>query len=281
MNGVLVINKETNLTSRDVVNKVCKILNTKKIGHTGTLDPIATGVLVLCIGKCTKLVNMITSNDKEYIASFKIGIKTDTGDITGKVIEEQSGSLRSKDVKNVFLKFPKAYNQEVPIYSAVKIKGKKLYEYARANEEVKLPSREVEIKELELISFKGKMITFRAVVSKGTYIRSLINDLCLKLNTIGTMTSLVRTRQGNFLIDDSFTVKEVASNKHKLITIYELFKDYEQREIDGEFLTKIKNGVLIDYDFENYVTFIHKKDIIAIYEQYEKDEKLAKPLIIF
>jgi tRNA pseudouridine55 synthase len=207
MHGVLVINKESGPTSRDVVNEVSRILNTKKIGHTGTLDPIASGLLVLCIGKATKLVNFITSSDKEYIASFKIGVKTDTGDITGKVIEEVKGSLRSKDVKNVLLKFPKVYNQEVPIYSAVKIKGKKLYEYARANEEVKLPSREVEIKELELISFKGKTITFRALVSKGTYIRSLINDICKKLNTVGTMTSLVRTKQGNFSIDNSFTVK--------------------------------------------------------------------------
>jgi tRNA pseudouridine55 synthase len=281
MHGVLVISKESGPTSRDVVNEVSKILNTKKIGHTGTLDPIASGLLVLCVGKATKLVNFITSSDKEYIASFKIGVKTDTGDITGKIIEEVKGSLRSKDVKNVFLKFPKVYNQEVPIYSAVKIKGKKLYEYARANEEVKLPSREVEIKELELIGFKGKTITFRALVSKGTYIRSLINDICKKLNTVGTMISLVRNKQGNFSIDNSFTVKEVANNKYKLITIKELFKDYEQREIDGEFLTKIKNGVLIDYDFEDYLVFIHKKDIIAIYQKYEKDSKFAKPLIIF
>ncbi len=281
MHGVLVINKASGPTSRDVVNEVSKILNTKKIGHTGTLDPIASGLLVLCVGKATKLVNFITSSDKEYIASFKIGIKTDTGDVTGKIIEEVKGSLRSKDVKNVFLKFPKAYNQEVPIYSAVKIKGKKLYEYARANEEVKLPSREVEIKELELISFKGKIITFRALVSKGTYIRSLINDICKKLNTVGTMTSLIRTKQGSFLLDDSFTVKELASDKYKLITIKELFKDYEQREIDGEFLIKIKNGVLIDYDFEDYLVFIHKKTIIAIYQKYDKDPNFAKPLIIF
>ncbi|HOP66056.1 MAG TPA: hypothetical protein PLX66_03485, partial [Bacilli bacterium] len=225
-------------------------------------------------------VDFITSSDKEYIASFKLGVKTDTGDITGKVIEEAKASLRSKEVKNAFLKFPKTYNQEVPIYSAVKINGKKLYEYARANKKVKLPKRKVEIKELELISFKGKTITFRALVSKGTYIRSLINDICSKLNTIGTMTSLVRTKQGGFLLDNSFTVKEVENSKYKIITIKELFKDYEQREIDGKFLTKIKNGALIDYDFEDYLVFIYKKDIIAIYQQYNKNPKLAKPLII-
>lgn len=281
MHGILVINKEVGPTSRDVVNEVSKILNTKKIGHTGTLDPIASGLLVLCIGKATKLVNFITSSDKEYIASFKLGIKTDTGDITGKVIEEAKVSLRTKEVKNTFLKFPRIYNQEVPIYSAVKIKGKKLYEYARANKEVELPLREVAIKELELISFKGKTITFRALVSKGTYIRSLINDICKKLNTIGTMTSLVRTKQGDFSLDDGFTVKEVANGKHKIITIRELFKDYEQREVDGEFLTKIKNGVLIDYDFEDYLVLTNKKGIVAIYQQYNKNPKLAKPLIIF
>ncbi len=281
MNGLLVINKESGFTSRDVVNQVCKALNTKKIGHTGTLDPMATGVLVLCVGKYTKLVDFITNGDKEYIASFKIGIKTDTGDITGKVIEEKESFIEIKQIKEVFNNFPKSYNQEVPIYSAVKIKGKKLYQYARANEKVDLPSRKVEIKELELLGFEKNIVTFRAIVSKGTYIRSLINDICNNLNTIGTMTSLIRTRQGSFLIDNAFTVKEVENNKYKFITKEELFQNYEQREIAGDYLNKIKNGVLINYDFEDYVVFIYENQIVAIYEQYKKDPKLAKPLIIF
>ena len=136
MDGILLINKDKNITSRDVVNKVCKLLNTKKIGHTGTLDPIATGVLVLCIGKYTKLVDIITSYEKEYIATALLGVDYDTLDITGNIIKKEEVDININQIKEVLNTFIGKYIQEVPIYSAVKINGKRLYEYARSNEEI-------------------------------------------------------------------------------------------------------------------------------------------------
>ena len=200
MNGLIVVNKETGKTSRDIVNSLNHIFNTKKIGHTGTLDPIASGVLVCVIGKYTKLVNLLTSDAKEYIAEIKLGIKTDTLDITGNVISTNTFNITETDILKVFKKFPKTYLQTVPLYSSVHVQGKRLYEYARDNTPVTLPKRKVSIYNLELISFNKDIITFKTKVSKGTYIRSLIEDICSKLNTCGTMNNLIRTKQGNFSI---------------------------------------------------------------------------------
>ena len=151
MDGILLIDKPKGVTSRDVVNCVVKKLNIKKVGHTGTLDPIATGVLVICVGKATKLVNYLTSTEKEYIATVELGTKTDTLDNTGKIIEEQKATIKKEKILNVLESFKGKYVQEVPIYSAVKVNGKKLYEYARNGEKVELPKREVEVKNIELI----------------------------------------------------------------------------------------------------------------------------------
>ena len=154
-NGILIVNKPKNYTSRDIVNIISKKFKTKKVGHTGTLDPIATGVLVICINKATKIVELLTSTDKEYIASFTIGTLTDTLDITGNIIKEQKSIFNKSEIKEALNSMIGTYNQEVPIYSAVKINGKKLYEYARNNEEIKLPKHQVEIKELELLDIKN------------------------------------------------------------------------------------------------------------------------------
>ena len=150
MNGLLLINKDKNMTSRDVINKLNHIFSMKKIGHTGTLDPLATGVMVCLFGKYTKLVDIITSYNKEYIAEIKLGVKTDTLDITGNVIETQNIKVTNEDILKVFSNFPKEYMQKVPIYSAVKINGKKLYEYARNNQLIELPKRKVNIYNLDI-----------------------------------------------------------------------------------------------------------------------------------
>ena len=150
MNGILVVNKEPNMTSRDVVNILTKFFNTKKIGHTGTLDPIAEGVLVICLGKYTKLCDLLTSKYKEYIATIKLGIKTDTLDITGNVLEESKvPNITEEQIKEVLNSFLGKSIQETPIYSAVKVTGKKLYEYAREGKSVELPKREIDIKSIE------------------------------------------------------------------------------------------------------------------------------------
>ena len=279
MNKLLVVNKGTNLTSRDVVNSLSKIFNFKKIGHTGTLDPIATGVLVCLFGKYTKLSNLLTALDKEYIAEIKLGIKTDTGDITGNILETKDYNITKKDIINVFNLFPKKYIQTVPKYSAVKINAKKLYEYARSNIEVELPKREVNIYSLELISFKDNIITFKTHVSKGTYIRSLIEDICYNLNTIGTMNNLIRTKQGLFNIENAYTLEDIKSGNFNFLDIHN-FLDYPIIEIPSNLIKTIKNGGIIDniFNISDKVIFTYNNEDIAIYEE---NKKTLRPYIMF
>ena len=244
-NGLLVVNKPKGMTSRDVVNKVCRKFNTKSVGHIGTLDPLAEGVLVCLIGKYTKLANILTNHDKEYIASFKLGILTDTLDITGNVLKEGKKEFSKDEITSALNHFKGKYSQEVPIFSAVKVNGKKLYEYARNNIDVKLPSKIVNIYDIELIDIKDDIITIKCKVSKGTYIRSLIRDIGAFLDTYATMTSL----------------------------------DIVTKKIDNEEDYKhIKNGNVMNINTNNYILFTYEDEDIALYEPF--DNKI-KPLIIF
>ena len=277
MNGIIIIDKEKNITSRDVVNKVSKILGTKKIGHTGTLDPLATGVLVLCVGRATKLVDLITGYDKEYIAEVCLGTLTDTLDVTGNVLKEKVTKISKKEIENVLNSFMPGYEQEVPIYSAVKINGKKLYEYARNNEDVILPKRYIKINSIKLISdivYENDKTYFSFItnVSKGTYIRSLINDIGKKLNTFGTMVELRRIKQGNFKIEDSTPLDNI-----KIISLEEILKDYCKVEVDEEFYKKISNGVKIKNEYNtDIVVFTHNTKVIAIYKNEDNFLKAYK-----
>ena len=219
MNGIIIVNKPKGLTSRDVVNKISKILNTKKVGHNGTLDPLAKGVLVICVGKYTKLNELLSSKEKEYIAEITLGIKTDTLDIEGKVLEKKEEILDIKKLKDTLNNFQKTYMQEVPKYSAVKVKGKKLYEYAREGIEIELPKKEVTIKTLELLGHDKNKFKIKTLVSKGTYIRSLIKDILDEMHIIGTMSNLTRTKQGKFNIEGSYTIEDIKNNNYKLLKI--------------------------------------------------------------
>lgn len=281
MTGAIVINKEEGITSRDVVNNLNRILETKQIGHTGTLDPMATGVLVCLIGKATKLSSILTNQDKEYIATFKLGILTDTLDITGNILKEENINIKEEDIIKVLKSYIKTYNQEVPIYSAVKVNGRKLYEYARNNEEVTLPKREVTIHTLDIIEIKEETITIKTKVSKGTYIRSLVRDIGLSLNTNATLTKLERTNLGNFNIDNSSTTEDVLHNKHKLYSIKEILKDYPTKELDPDMLYKVKNGQILDIEIKDYLLFTSNNKEIALYKKYEKDPKKIKPAVMF
>lgn len=287
MDGIVLINKGKNCTSRDVVNQVSKILKTKKIGHTGTLDPIATGVLVLCIGKATKLVEVITSYDKEYEAEVILGIKTDTKDITGKILKEEKAIISKENIEECLKKMIGTYNQTVPIYSAVKINGKKLYEYARNNEEIELPKRKVTIKELKLISditYEKEKTKFKIKchVSKGTYIRSLIEDIATNLNTIGTMENLKRTKQGNFQIASANTIQDIENNKFKIYPIEEILEKFYKIEMTDDLYFKIKNGSIIKNNYNHDIVAFTKNDkVIAIYKEYSKDKTLLKPWKMF
>lgn len=267
MNGIIVVNKEKDYTSRDVINILNKTFHTKKIGHTGTLDPIATGVLVVCIGKYTKLVDKITCYDKEYVASIKLGVKTDTLDISGNVLEENDNiNINEQDVITTLNSFLGSSIQEVPKYAAVKVNGKKLYEYARNGEEIELPKREIQISEIELLKSNNEIIEFRCVVSKGTYIRSLIKDICDKLGVLGTMSSLKRTRQGCFEINNSYTLEEIKNGNYNLLNVNDIFP-YVHYSLNDEEYFKVKNGVPIKLKKDDsYLILEYNKEIVAIYE---------------
>lgn len=277
MNKIIIVNKEKGLTSRDVVNKLCKIFNTQKIGHTGTLDPLASGVLVCLIGKYTKLVDLITSYDKEYIATIKLGIKTDTLDITGNILETKKVPLLElKTIKEVLNSFVGVFNSEVPLYSAIRINGKRLYEYARNNEEVKLPNRETYIKKIELIEYHDDLIKFRAVVSKGTYIRSLIASICEKLNICGCMSDLERIRQGNFQIKDANSLESIANNNYQELSLTDVLNVLILPANDN--YSKIKNGNIISLKIAGYVLFMDGEKELAL---YYFENNLGKLKILF
>ncbi len=278
LNGAIIINKESNMTSRDVVNILCKKLNTKAIGHIGTLDPLATGVLVCLIGKYTKLTNLLMEHNKEYIASFKLGILTDTLDITGNILKEEKYNLNKDSLNKVLTSFIGTYNQEVPIYSAVKINGKKLYEYARNNQSIELPKREVTIYSLDLLEIKDDIITIKTKVSKGTYIRSLIRDIGANLNTYATMTSLKRTKLGNFKLKDAYSINDILNNHYNLLSLKDLL-DIETININEEELFKIKNGQILNKETNKYILFKYHNQDIALYQSYDKNK--IKPLIMF
>lgn len=285
MDGILIVNKEKGYTSRDVVNKVSKILGTKKIGHTGTLDPLATGVLVLCIGEGLKVVELLMNHDKEYIAKFKLGINTDTLDITGKVLNTCDKKITKEQLLNTLNKFQGLIKQEVPKYSAVKVNGKKLYEYARNNIEVKLPIKEVNIYKLELLNYNEKTmeVTISCIVSKGTYIRSLIRDIGSSLGTYATMTELNRTKLGIYDINDSYSLSDIENDKYKMLDIKDIYPEDKKIIInDDNLLKKIKNGMVLDkfYEGKDKMILDKNKNLIAIYTEYSNKNKV-KPWKMF
>lgn len=211
MNGLINVDKPIGFTSFDVIRKLKKILNMKKIGHTGTLDPLATGVLVICLGRATKLANVIEATKKTYIADFILGSKTDTYDTEGEIIEKSEIRVSKIDVEQILGQFRGEIKQVPPMYSALKVNGKRLYELAREGVVIERKSREVTISKLELLEFDeetqcGKLY---CEVSKGTYIRSLIFDIGEELKTFAHMTGLRRTEVGEYKVEDGFTIEEM------------------------------------------------------------------------
>ncbi len=273
MNGIILIDKEKGITSRDVVNEVCKKLNTNKVGHTGTLDPIATGLMILCVGEGLKLVELLTGHDKEYIAKVRVGIKTDTYDVTGRLIEKKDFVLNKETLINTLNSFVGEYLQEVPIYSSVKVNGKKLYEYAREGKEVVLPKHLVKIKNIELLEFNHDTFTFKVEVSSGTYIRSLINDIGEKLNIPMTMEELKRTKVGEYHLEDATKVEDL-----NVIPIIDAI-NIKKINVDNELLKKVSNGVRIENIYhEKMVMFIYNNKPISIYQD---DNGILKSYRVF
>lgn len=264
---ILNVCKEANMTSRDVVNIISKHLHTKKVGHTGTLDPLATGVLIVCTHHDTKLVDIITASSKEYIATMRLGIKTDTGDITGNVLETSEYQVTGEQVRAVLKSFLGESIQTVPFYSAIKINGKKLYEYARNNETITLPTRKINIFAIELLYFENDTIKFKVTVSKGTYIRSLIEDIARKLGTLGTMTSLVRTKQGSFSLENANSLEDILNDKYQEIPLLNVLTYPIYTLNDTEYF-KVKNGAKLSINKDDKIlTMVYNNKPIALYMQ--------------
>lgn len=253
MDGIIIINKEKNYTSHDVVAKVKKTLNISKVGHTGTLDPNATGVLPILLNKGTLLSKYLINHDKIYTATLKLGEKTDTADSEGNIIEEKTvkkESLREDKIKEILNTFLGKQNQIPPMYSAIKIDGKKMYEYARKGIKIDLPSREIEIYNINLnyIDEENKLITFTVECSKGTYIRSLCEDIAERLDTVGYMKELKRVKVGDFKIENSITLNEledaIETNKisEYLISLEKFFEKEEKLVLNDKEIKLFLNG---------------------------------------
>ena len=263
MDGIIIINKPKNCTSHDIVRKAKKILN-EKVGHTGTLDPNATGVLPLLIGKGTQISKYIINHDKTYEAVLQLGEKTDTADIEGEVIETKpvdSKCLEAKFIEQT-LKALEGEQEQVPtMYSAIKINGKKLYEYARNGEKVEIEPRKIEIYSLELININeaNKQIEFRVSCSKGTYIRTLCENIAEKLGTVGYMKELKRTQVGEFKIEDAITIEELEQNQ-TCITIENYFRQNKNINLNEKKLQLFLNGVQLTWPLPDGVYKVYSNE---------------------
>ena len=258
MEGIIVVNKPKGITSFDVIRKLKKILKTKKIGHTGTLDPLATGVMLVCVGKATKLASDLEAKNKIYIADFDIGYATDTYDIEGKKIAENIIEVSKENLKQSIKKFIGNIKQIPPMYSAIKIDGNKLYHLARKGIEVERPKRDVTIEYINLLDFKDNKVKIETKVSKGCYIRSLIYDIGQDLGTYATMTALQRKQVGDYSLENSYSLEQIEkmifnNDFNFLKTIEEIFSyDKYSLQTEKEFiLYKNGNTVKIKENLEN------------------------------
>ena len=260
MNGIIIINKPKNCTSHDIVRKVKKILN-EKVGHTGTLDPNATGVLPLLIGKGTEISKYLINHDKIYEAVLKLGEKTETADGEGKIIETakvQLENITKEKVEKILKSLIGKQQQTPPIYSAIKVNGKKLYEYARKGENVKIEPRTVEIYNIELIKIENQEITYKVHCSKGTYIRTLCEQIAEKLGTIGYMKELKRTQVGEFKIENAVDIEELINNIEKnFIGIEQYFETYPKIYLNERKLHLFLNGVQLTQNLEDGIYTIY------------------------
>ena len=286
LNGILIINKPKGFTSHDVVAKVKKILNVKKVGHTGTLDPNATGVLPLLLNEGTKLSKYLIEHDKEYEVTLKLGIKTTTADEEGEVIDKKEvvwDNIES-NINNILDSFIGKQEQIPPMYSAIKVNGKKLYEYARKGQTIEVKLRNIEIYNIELqgILEQENIIKFKVSCSKGTYIRSLCEDIAKKLGTYGYMKELNRTKVGRFNINEAITIEELENNKEKaerkIIQMEEFFKDLPSINLDSKQLEKFLNGMLINDANKDGIYNIYSGKYIGI--GIIKDNELKRDIVI-
>lgn len=279
MDGIIVINKPKGCTSHDVVHKIKKIFG-KKVGHTGTLDPNATGVLPILIGKGTELSQFLINHDKKYIATIQLGVKTDTGDVEGNVIEEKNVDLDNYDknqINEILKKMLGKQKQIPPIYSAIKVNGKKLYEYARSGKTVDIPEREIEIYDLKCLNFDvvNKLLVFEIYCSKGTYVRTVCEKIAELLNTVGYMKELERIMVGDFNIEKSITIEELKDNfqnqnflDENIISIEKFFGNNPMIILDEKKLKLFLNGVKLDFSYNKSLKC--NSEFVRIYNENNK-----------
>lgn len=279
MDGIIVINKPKGCTSHDVVHKIKKLFG-KKVGHTGTLDPNATGVLPILIGKGTELSQFLINHDKKYIATIQLGVKTDTGDVEGNVIEEKNVDLDNYDknqINEILKKMLGKQKQIPPIYSAIKVNGKKLYEYARSGKNVDIPEREIEIYDLKCLNFDvvNKLLVFEIYCSKGTYVRTVCEKIAELLNTVGYMKELERIMVGDFNIEKSITIEELKDNfqnqnflDENIISIEKFFGNNPMIILDEKKLKLFLNGVKLDFSYNKSLNC--NSEFVRIYNENNK-----------
>lgn len=247
-NGIINIYKEAGYTSHDVVAKLRGILKQRKIGHTGTLDPAATGALPVCLGSGTKLCDMLTDKSKEYRATLQLGCETDTQDMTGKILAEKEVRITGRQAEEAILSFVGSYGQVPPMYSAIKVDGRKLYELAREGKEIERRPRQVQIYRIEIEEIRLPFVSFLVECSKGTYIRTLCHDIGRKLGCGGAMAELVRTRAGSFRLEDALRLSEVEKLRDegglegRIHPVDSVFAEYPKLTVRGQFRKLIENG---------------------------------------
>lgn len=294
--GIINIYKEVDFTSHDVVAKMRGICQQKKIGHTGTLDPNATGVLPVCLGSGTKLCDMMADKDKEYIAELLLGVTTDTQDTTGTILSEHDVQLSPEEVTRVIMDFQGDIQQIPPMYSALKVNGQKLYELAREGKEVERKPRPITIHEIEILKMELPKVKIRVVCSKGTYIRTLCADIGEILGCGGTMASLVRTRVGRFCLEDAITLDQLQALRDeerigtKVHSVEEVLEDYPALHLLEEYSKIIENGNSFypNQALEEKETIVgewvriynHENRFFGIYS-YDADREMYRPVKMF
>ncbi|MDQ0214256.1 tRNA pseudouridine55 synthase [Oikeobacillus pervagus] len=295
MNGIIPLWKEKGMTSHDCVYRVRKILKTKKVGHTGTLDPDVTGVLPICVGRATKIAEYITNAGKTYVGRVTLGYSTTTEDASGEILEKKNVDrwITPQELEQVFQKLTGEIEQTPPMFSAVKVNGKRLYEYAREGIEVERPTRKVKITSIELLSLEEQQeetmsFTFRVVCSKGTYIRTLAVMMGELLGYPAHMSELTRTSSGSFTEDDCYTLGELEErmNENKihevLRPIMEGVSSLPKWPINDTLAMKVKNGAVLakpnDWPDEEHVALIENDSLLAIYQTHPSKQQFIKPV---
>ena len=285
MDGFIIVNKPKDMTSHAVCNKIRSIMHTKKVGHSGTLDPLATGVLVVAVGKATKLINYLENQDKTYVAEALFGIQTDSYDILGNVLNKDDlSNPTDSEIHNQLEILKGSESQIPPIYSAIKVNGKKLYDYAKNGEMVEILPRKIKIHSLKRVSnIIDKKVSIEVSANKGFYVRSLINDLGTMLNTYAVMSNLIRTKAGKYDISISQTLEEIKENGPIIHSIEDTFSHLKRIDVNDYMAKLVLNGVILDerqFSLNEMFKIYHNDKLIAIYEPFDdKKYKLVIKLV--